>query len=177
MAASFVGRALGSGVSEKRGFLQRLRQRGLRQRLGLLHRGLGGSRIQLQGLARLGQEGTFDLADAAVGLADTDRHLVGQPAGIVVLQPGGHVLHASALHQYVLIERRQIDLLAGGQALGDAPDLLAFAFMFLPVRVGSQQAQRQGRADLFGVRHGGDPSFVWSEWACGPGPVGQCLLA
>ena len=85
VAAGFVGRALGLGVSEKRGFLQRLRQRGLRQRLGLLHRGLGGSCIQLQGLARLGQEGTFGLADAAVGLADTDRHLVGQPAGIVIL--------------------------------------------------------------------------------------------
>ena len=85
VAAGFVGRALGLGVSEKRGFLQRLRQRGLRQRLGLLHRGLGGSCIQLQGLARLGQEGAFGLADAAIGLADTDRHLVGQPAGIVIL--------------------------------------------------------------------------------------------
>ena len=31
------------------------------------------------------QEGAFGLADAAVGLADTDRHLVGQPAGIVIL--------------------------------------------------------------------------------------------
>ena len=154
MAAGFVGRALGPGVSKKRGFLQWLRQRGLRQRLGLLHRGLGGGCIQLQGLARLGQEGAFGLADAAVGLADTDRHFVGQPAGIVILQPGCHVLHAGALQQHVLMECRQIDLLAGGQALGNAPDLLAFAFMFLTVRVGSQQAQRQGRADLFGVRHG-----------------------
>ena len=154
MAVRFVGRALGPGVSEKRGFLRRFCQGGLRQCLGLLHRGLGGGRIQLQGLACLGQEGAFGLADAAVGLADTDRHLVGQPAGIVILQPGGHVLHAGALQQHVLMERRQIDLLAGGQALGNAPDLLAFAFMFLPVCVGSQQAQRQGRADLFGVRHG-----------------------
>ena len=101
-----MGGALGPGVSEKRGFLQRFRQRGLRQRLGLLHRGLGGSCIQLQGLVCLGQEGAFGLADAAIGLTDTDRHLVGQPAGIVVLQPGCHVLHASALHQHVLLERR-----------------------------------------------------------------------
>lgn len=119
--------------------------------LGLLHHRLGGGAVELQRRGEAREIGLFVILEVSVGVADADRHFIGELAMLGRRECGGGVVERNLLEQDPLVERLQVGR-AGfvAEGIGEAADLLTLSRVVGAVGKGSEQGDGEDGVLLFG---------------------------